>query len=55
MKRVVVIDEADYKEVVFALRRLRNAVNALDTSYMSGELDTHLERIEKVFGIEVDL
>ena len=52
MKRVVVIDESDYKEIVSALRRLRYAVNSLETSYMSGELDAQLERIEKVFGME---
>lgn len=52
MKKVVMIDELDYKEVVSALRRLRRAVNSLKASYMSGELDTQLERIEKVFEME---
>ena len=52
MKKVVMIDELDYKEVVSALRRLRYAVNSLEASYMSGELDVQLERIEKVFDME---
>lgn len=52
MKKVVIIDELDYKEVVSALRRLRHAVNSLETRYMSGELDSQLERIEKVFEVE---
>lgn len=52
MKKVVVIDELDYKEVVSALRRLRCAVNSLEVSYTAGELDAQLERIEKVFGME---
>ncbi len=52
MKKVVMIDELDYKEVVSALCRLRRAVNSLETSYMFGELDVQLERIEKVFEME---
>ena len=52
MKRVVIFDDDEYKEVVSALRRLRIAVDALEVSYLSGELDTQLERIEKVFGME---
>jgi hypothetical protein len=52
MKKVVMIDELDYKEVVSALRRLRYAVDAIEASYMSGELDAQLERIEKVFEME---
>ena len=54
MKKVVMIDELDYKEVISALRRLRYAVNSLEASYMAGELDVQLERIEKVFEVEVD-
>ena len=49
MKHIVMLEEGEYKEVVSALRRLRMAVNALSTSYLSGELDLYLERIEKVF------
>lgn len=52
MKKVVMIDELDFKEVVSALRRLRFAVNSIEASYMSGELDAQLERIEKVFEVE---
>lgn len=52
MKKVVMIDDLDYKEVVSALRRLRYAVNSLEVSYMAGELDAQLERIEKVFEME---
>lgn len=52
MKKVVVIDELDYKEVICALRRLRYAVDSLAASYMAGELDAQLERIEKVFEVE---
>ena len=52
MKHLVSIEEADYKEIVSALRRLRWAVNSLEVSYISGELDAQLERIEKVFGME---
>lgn len=54
MKKVVIIDEFDYKEVISALRRLRYAVNSLEVSYMAGELDVQLERIEKVFEVEVN-
>lgn len=52
VKKVVMIDELDYKEVISALRRLRYAVNSLEASYMAGELDVQLERIEKVFEVE---
>lgn len=52
MKHMVLMDEDDYKEVVSALRRARRAVDALEASYMSGEIDAQLERIEKVFGME---
>ena len=52
MKKVVIIDELDFKEVVSALRHLRCVVNSLEASYMAGELDTQLERIEKVFEME---
>ena len=52
MKKVVIIDELDFKEVVSALRRLRYAVDSLEASYMSGEIDVQLERIEKVFEME---
>lgn len=52
MKKVVMIDELDFKKVVSALRRLRRAVNSLETTYMAGELDAQLERIEKVFEME---
>ncbi len=52
MKKVVIIDELDYKEVVAALCRLRYAVNSLGASYMAGELDVQLERIEKIFEME---
>ena len=52
VKKVVMIDELDYKEVISALRRLRYAVNSLEASYMAGELDIQLERIEKVFEVE---
>lgn len=49
MKKVVMIDEPDYKEVISALRLLKDAVNSLEASYFSGEIDRQLERIEKVF------
>ena len=52
MKKVVMIDELDYKEVVSALRRLRYTVDSLGAGYMAGELDAQLERIEKVFDVE---
>ena len=52
MKRVVVIGEDEYKEIVSALRRLRRAVNALEVSFLAGELDAQLERIENVFSME---
>ena len=55
MKKVVIIDELDYKEVIAALYRLRYAINSLETSYMAGELDVQLERIEKVFEIEENI
>lgn len=54
MKKLVVMDESDYKEVISALRRLRYAVNAWGASYMTGELDVQLERIEKVFKVGVN-
>lgn len=38
MKKVVMIDELDFKEVVSALRRLRYAVNSFKASYMDGGL-----------------
>lgn len=53
MKKVVVIDELDYKEVIAALSQLRSAVNSLEPSYTAGELDAQLERIEKVFEEEI--
>lgn len=52
MKHIVMMNEDDFKEVVSALRRLRYAVNSLEASYMAGELDVQLERIEKVFEME---
>ena len=52
MKKVVMIDELDYKEVISALRHLRHAVNSLEASHMAGEIDRQLERIEKVFEME---
>jgi hypothetical protein len=52
MEKVVMISELDYKEVVSALRRLRYAVDSLEASYMAGEIDVQLERIEKVFEME---
>jgi len=47
MKRMIMLDEDSYKEIVSALRRLRMAVDALPPSFMSGELDIQVERIEK--------
>lgn len=52
MKKIVIIDELDYKEVIAALYRLRYAINSLETSYMTGELDVQLKRIEEVFEME---
>ena len=52
MKKMVMIDELDFKEVVCALRRLRYVVDSLAAGYMAGELDAQLERIEKVFEME---
>ena len=54
MKKLVVIDESDYKEVIYALRRLRYAVNSLEASYLAGEIEVQLERIAKVFEEEVN-
>lgn len=52
MKHIVVMDELDYKEVISALRRARNAADALEVSFLTGELYAQIERIEKVFGVE---
>lgn len=52
MKHIVMMSEDDYKEIVRAMIRLRKAVNSLGASYMAGELDTQLERIENVISKE---
>ena len=52
MKHIVVMSEDDFKEIVRAMNRLRIAVNSLEASYMAGELDAQLERIEKVVSKE---
>lgn len=52
MKHVIMMNDDDYKEVVSALRHLRHTVNSLESSYLVGELDAQLERLEKVFEME---
>ena len=52
MKHIVMMSEDDYKEIVRAMNRLRIAVNSLEASYMAGELDAQLERIENVISKE---
>ena len=52
MKHMVMMSEDDFKEIVCAMNRLRTAVNSLEASYMAGELDAQLERIEKVVSKE---
>ena len=49
MKKVIMIEEIDYKEVISALCNLKDAVKLLEVSYLSGEIGRQLERIEKVF------
>lgn len=52
MKHMVMMSEDDFKEIVRAMNRLRTAVNSLEVSFMAGELDAQLERIEKVVSKE---
>lgn len=52
MKRVIMMDEDDYKEIVIALENLRVAVKSLEPSYIAGELGAQLERIENVIFME---
>lgn len=52
VKHMVIMSEDDYKEIVRAMNRLRTAVDSLEASYMAGELDAQLERIESVINKE---
>ena len=52
MKHMVMMSEDDFKEIVRAMNRLRTAVNSLEVSFIAGELDAQLERIENVISKE---
>lgn len=52
MKKVVMMSEDDYKEVISAVRRLRMAADSLTPCFVAGEIDVQVERIEKVFEME---
>ena len=52
MKRIVMISEDDYKEIVCAMNHLKIAVNLLEASYITSEIDVQLERIENVINKE---
>ena len=51
MKHIVMIDELDYKEVVYALLKLRMDADSLPVCVVAADIDFQVKRIEKVFGL----